>query len=51
MPPTLPEPFSLKLRRLIAEKQNLKEDQVIIGNGSDDILNLCVRAFSDKNDL
>ena len=43
-----PEPFSLKLRRLIAEKQNLKEDQVIIGNGSDDILNLCVRAFSDN---
>ena len=42
-----PEPFSLKLRRLIAEKQNLKENQVIIGNGSDDILNLCVRAFSD----
>ena len=42
-----PEPFSLKLRMLIAEKQNLKENQVIIGNGSDDILNLCVRAFSD----
>lgn len=43
-----PEPFSLKLRRLIAEKHNLHKDQVIIGNGSDDILNLCVRAFSDS---
>ena len=44
-----PEPFSLKLRRLIAEKHGLHENQVIIGNGSDDLLNLCVRAFSDSN--
>ena len=44
-----PEPLSLKLRRLIAEKHGLHDNQVIIGNGSDDLLNLCVRAFSDSN--
>ena len=42
-----PEPFSLKLRKLIAQKHNLQQNQIIVGNGSDDILNLCVRAFSD----
>ena len=44
-----PEPYSQKLRDLIASKHSLSEEQVIIGNGSDDLLNLCVRAFADTN--
>ncbi len=43
-----PNPSSHKLRNLIAETHELQEEQVIVGNGSDDILNLCVRAFSDS---
>ena len=43
-----PEPTSSNLRKLIAEKHQLEQSQVIIGNGSDDLLNLCVRAFSDS---
>lgn len=42
-----PNPKSSPLRRAIAEShgQGLKEDNVCIGNGSDDILNLLMRAF------
>ena len=43
-----PEPYSRKLRKLIAETNNVSEEQIIIGNGSDDLLNLCVRSFSDN---
>ena len=43
-----PNPTSHKLRKLIAETHEMQEEQVIVGNGSDDILNLCVRAFSDS---
>ena len=43
-----PEPTSAKLRKLIAQKHQVEQSQVIIGNGSDDLLNLCVRAFSDS---
>ncbi|MBL6827199.1 MAG: aminotransferase class I/II-fold pyridoxal phosphate-dependent enzyme, partial [Opitutales bacterium] len=43
-----PEPTSSNLRKLIAQKHQLEQNQVIIGNGSDDLLNLCVRAFSDS---
>jgi histidinol-phosphate aminotransferase len=36
------------LRLTIAKLHNVDIDQVIVGNGSDDILNLCVRCFSDS---
>ena len=40
-----PDPRGVELRRAIAEFYQLSEDQVLLGNGSDDILNLLVRAF------
>ena len=43
-----PDSSSLKLRQSIARLHDVHPDQVIVGNGSDDILNLCVRCFSDK---
>ncbi len=43
-----PNSSSINLRRTIAKIHMVDEDQVIVGNGSDDILNLCVRCFSDQ---
>jgi histidinol-phosphate aminotransferase len=43
-----PEPYSKKLRKLIAELNKVNQDQIIVGNGSDDLLNLCVRSFADN---
>tara|TARA_A100001015_G_scaffold179961_1_gene200179 strand:- start:1030 stop:2130 length:1101 start_codon:yes stop_codon:yes gene_type:complete len=43
-----PNPASEDLRRCIADLHGFSEQQVIIGNGSDDILNLCMRSFSDQ---
>ena len=42
-----PNPTSASLRRVIAEHhgQGLRAENVCVGNGSDDILNLLVRAF------
>ncbi len=43
-----PDPVSQKLRAQIAKHHGLDETQVIAGNGSDDILNLLIRAFGDE---
>jgi histidinol-phosphate aminotransferase len=40
-----PNPKSGPLRAVIATLHGLREENVIVGNGSDDILNLIVRAF------
>ena len=40
-----PNPTSQPLRRQIAALHGVAESQVIVGNGSDDILNLLVRVF------
>ena len=40
-----PDPRSSRLRAWIAARNGVEERQVIIGNGSDDILNLLVRVF------
>lgn len=40
-----PNPTSQPLRSAVARLHGLNEDQVCIGNGSDDILNLIVRVF------
>lgn len=40
-----PNPKSGPLREVVARHHNLTADHVIIGNGSDDILNLLVRVF------
>lgn len=43
-----PNPVSAPLRKQIAALHGLSESQVIIGNGSDDILNLLVRVFGGE---
>lgn len=40
-----PEPTSLALRSAIAQKFDLSAEQVIIGNGSDNILDMITRSF------
>ena len=40
-----PDPTSSALRVKLGKIHGFKADQIIIGNGCDDILNLCVRAF------
>lgn len=40
-----PDPLQRDLKKMLAEKENLSEDQVFIGNGSDEIFDLVVRAF------
>lgn len=40
-----PEPNSMALRKCIAGKHHLKPSQVIIGNGSDNILDMITRSF------
>jgi len=40
-----PNPTSAALRRVVAEHHGVRAENVCVGNGSDDILNLLVRAF------
>ena len=44
-----PSPESMPLRNTIAKRYDLNVEQIIVGNGSDDILNLLVRTFCGKN--
>ena len=44
-----PNPKSNQLRKVIASLHQISMEQVIVGNGSDDLLNLCVRGFADSN--
>ncbi len=44
-----PNPKSTPLRAAVASLHGLREENVCIGNGSDDILNLLVRAFVGPN--
>ena len=43
-----PEPVSRQLREAIAELHGCAVDQVFVGNGSDEILALCTRAFVEN---
>ena len=40
-----PDPTSTSLRAKLGKRYGFDADQIVIGNGCDDILNLCVRAF------
>lgn len=40
-----PHPRSQALRQALADHHGLKAEQVIVGNGSDDVINLLARAF------
>ncbi len=44
-----PDPQQLELKELIAEKRNVKVDNILIGNGSDEVLDLLLRAFCEPN--
>lgn len=44
-----PDPRSSGLRAAVARLHGLAPDQVCVGNGSDDILNLLVRAFCSRD--
>lgn len=44
-----PDPPAARLREAVARLHGLDGEQVIIGNGSDDILNLLVRAFGGRD--
>ena len=44
-----PNPKSNQFRKVIASLHEISMEQVIAGNGSDDLLNLCVRSFADSN--
>jgi histidinol-phosphate aminotransferase len=44
-----PNPTSFPLREAIADLHDLEPNQVLVGNGSDDILNLCARCFTDHD--
>jgi len=46
-----PNPTSQPLRVAIARHYDLADNQVIIGNGSDDILNLLTRAFGSEKQV
>ncbi|MCS7049123.1 MAG: histidinol-phosphate transaminase [Verrucomicrobiae bacterium] len=45
-----PDPTATELRKALAARYDFPPDQIIVGNGCDDILNLCVRAFCGPGD-
>ena len=44
-----PDPICLELRQVIANIHQCGVEQVFAGNGSDEVLSLCVRAFVERN--
>ncbi len=44
-----PDPVCLELRKVIAELHGCAVDNVFVGNGSDEVLALCIRAFVERN--
>ena len=46
-----PDPLCGELRKTIASLHGLSEENVIVGNGSDDILTIVTRCFAGENDL
>lgn len=46
-----PDPECLELRRAVARREGLSEDQVFCGNGSDEILAFAFQAFFDPDRL
>lgn len=44
-----PNPVSLKLRQALAKLHNCEVDEIFVGNGSDEVLALCIRTFVERN--
>lgn len=42
-----PDPLQRRLKAVLAEQKNISEDQILLGNGSDEVLDLLFRAFCD----
>ncbi|XCF05067.1 histidinol-phosphate transaminase [Tamlana crocina] len=42
-----PDPLQRRLKAVLAEQKNVSEDQILLGNGSDEVLDLLFRAFCD----
>jgi histidinol-phosphate aminotransferase len=45
-----PDPTASALREKLAQRYGFTPEQIIVGNGCDDILNLCVRAFCGEGE-
>ena len=45
-----PDPGSVKLRSILADKNRINPDCIVIGNGSDELIHYLLQAFTDKND-
>ncbi|MCM8786480.1 MAG: histidinol-phosphate transaminase [Candidatus Omnitrophica bacterium] len=45
-----PQSDCFYLRKIVAKKFNILPEQIIFGNGSDEIITLCVRAFINRGD-
>lgn len=44
-----PDPHQRSLKSIISKQKNVEESQILIGNGSDEILDLLFRAFCEPN--
>lgn len=44
-----PDPQQTKVKELISKLKNFSQDQILLGNGSDEVLDLIVRAFCEPN--
>ena len=44
-----PDPVQMELRRIIADLHGVGVEQVFVGNGSDEVLALCTRAFVEDD--
>ncbi len=44
-----PDPQQKKLKEVLAKKQGLQPTQILLGNGSDEVLDLLFRAFCEPN--
>ena len=44
-----PDPYQRSLKSLLAEQKEVSESQILLGNGSDEVLDLIYRAFCEPN--
>ncbi|MFT0715695.1 histidinol-phosphate transaminase [Flagellimonas lutimaris] len=44
-----PDPYQRSLKSLLAEQKRVSESQILLGNGSDEVLDLIYRAFCEPN--
>lgn len=44
-----PDPYQLLLKQRLSELKNVKTSQILLGNGSDEIIDLIFRAFCEPN--